>query len=98
NLSKAYEENNIEEVKKIYEILMNGQFNLKKSDTINETELLKLEVAKLRTVIDEINKKIDDLKHTESYELISQIDDLDKYFVKTKKDLLEELKYLQRNE
>ena len=77
---------------------MNGQFNLKKSDTINETELLKLEVAKLRAVIDEINKKIDDLKYSESYHLISQIDDLDKYFVKTKKDLLEELKYLQRNE
>ena len=64
---------------------MNEQFNLKKYDTINETELLKLEVAKLRAVVDEINKKIDDLKHTESYELISQIDDLDKYFVKTKK-------------
>tara|TARA_Y100000815_G_scaffold45616_2_gene37511 strand:- start:1777 stop:2700 length:924 start_codon:yes stop_codon:yes gene_type:complete len=97
-LSKAYEENNIEEVKKIYDTLMNGQFNLKKSDTINETELLKLEVSKLRALIDEINKKIDDLKHTESYKLISQIDDLDKYFVKTKKDLLEELKYLQQNE
>ena len=77
---------------------MNGQFNLKKSDTINETELLKLELAKLRAVIAEINKKIDDLKHSESYVLISQIDDLDKYFEKTKKDLLEELKYLQRNE
>ena len=77
---------------------MNGQFNLKKSDIINETELLKLEIAKLRAVIDEINKKIDDLRHSESYELISQIDDLDKYFVKTKKDLLEELKYLQQDE
>src|SRR5690606_28382158 len=95
-LIKAYEENDLEKVKEIFYALQNGEYNLTKSDTINEKTLLKIEISKLRNILLEIDRKIDELKITDSYKLILQIEDIDLYFENTKIALLEELKFLQK--
>lgn len=97
-LIKAYEENDLAKVKEIFYSLKNGDYNLAKSDTINKKTLLKIEISKLRNILREIDSKIEDLKITDSYKLILQIEDIDLYFENTKIALLEELKFLQKNE
>jgi len=98
SLKKAYEENDIEKVREILFSLEKGEYILSKSDTINEKALLKSEISKLRNILNEIINKINELKSTDTYKTIIQTDNLDYYFEKTKKSLLEELKYLQEDE
>jgi len=87
DLKKAYDNNELE---KVTEILNNLEtdtfFNLNKQQ-ISEIDKLMLEIQKLKTQIKEINKYIDNIKKSETYQIIINIENWDKYFVDIKEQL-----------
>lgn len=86
-LNEAYAKSNIDKVKEILESLERESFFLTKSDTINQTGLLKIEIKKLNLLIQELTNKIFSIKESETYKTIMNIDDWDEYFRETKEKL-----------
>lgn len=96
-LKKTYEENNIKRVKEILKNLEKGNLFVNKSESITEISKMKVEILKLKTKLEKIIFEIENLKSTDPYLTIIQIEDWDNYF-KIKKNILdEELNYLQNN-
>jgi hypothetical protein len=86
-LSNAYEKNDIVKIREILENLENGNFFIAKSEAINEKELLKTEIEKLRLRIKEIKEQIQAIIESSTYETIISIDNWDEYFSNAKKEL-----------
>lgn len=94
-LSAAYERNDLERVREILENLEKGNFFVSKSDAINEKQLLKTEIEKLRMRIKELKQQVQGIKGSEAYETITSIEDWDIYFKATKEKLQEQAKELE---
>jgi len=86
-LSEAYEKSDIAKVREILEALEKGNFFLSKSDTLNEKTLLKTEIEKNQLKIKELKKKIKQIKESETYKTIVNIENWDNYFLEIKQKL-----------
>lgn len=94
-LNAAYERNDLQRVREILENLEKGNFFVSKSDAINERQLLRTEIEKLRIRINELRKQVQDIKATEAYETVTSITDWDIYFKQAKQKLAEQVKGLE---
>ena len=97
-LNAAYERNDLEKVKEILENLEKGNFFVNKSDAINEKQLMKTEIEKLKMRIRELQQQMQLIKESDAYKTISDIDDWDIYFKETKEKLEEQAKELNHGE
>ncbi|MFV9552536.1 J domain-containing protein [Algibacter sp. PT7-4] len=97
-LRLAYEQNDLERVSEILDSLENDNLFIKKSDSINEKSILKVEIINLRKKISNIEDKLNELKNSETYQSIIKIENWESYFENTKKTLFEELRNLKDNE
>ena len=93
-LNDAYQKNDIEKVKQIYENLKKGAFK-SGSETTNEKQELLKKVARLRLVRDKIENTVQNIKQSSTYQQIIKIDNWDEYFSNVKKELLKELNKLE---
>lgn len=94
-LSSAYERNDLEKVREILKNLELGNFFIAKSDAINEKELLKIEIEKLRLRIKELKEQLQIIVESTTYETIISIDNWEDYFSNAKKELSSQLKNLE---
>lgn len=94
-LSNAYEKNDLLKIREILENLENGNFFIAKSDAINEKELLKTEIEKLRLRIKELKDQIQIIIESPTYETIISISNWDEYFSNAKKELSSQLNDLE---
>src|SRR5665647_2676037 len=97
-LSAAYERNDLEKVKEILANLEKGNFFVNKSDAINEKQLMKTEIEKLRIRIKELEQEVQTIKESDAYKTISSITDWDFYFRETKEKLETQAKELESEE
>jgi hypothetical protein len=86
-LNAAYERNELEKVREILENLEKGNFFVNKSDAINEKQLMKTEIEKLKMRIRESQQEMQLIKESDAYKTISSIKDWDEYFSETKRKL-----------
>ncbi len=94
-LNKAYEMNDLKRVTELLENLTKGEFFFSKSDIINEKQKLKSEIENLRLKIKKILSELINIKESESYKTIQNINDWDSYFAETKSQLHLQLNYLE---
>jgi hypothetical protein len=94
-LKNAYDENDLKKVNELLDYLEKGKPFSTKHETISDKEKLKITIIRLRQILNELIKQIDEIKIAESYQQISQIDDWNTYFKTTKEDLIKELERLQ---
>jgi hypothetical protein len=97
-LNAAYERNDLEKVKEILENLEKGNFFVNKSDAINEKQLMKVEIEKLKMRIRKLQEQMQLIKESDAYKTISSIEDWDAYFAETKQKLEEQAKELDNEE
>jgi len=90
-LNKAYEQNDLKKVSEILENLKKGNFFVSKSDTINEKQLMEIEIEKLKVKINELTEQIQMIKKSEAYKTISAINDWNVYFKETKEKLTKQV-------
>ena len=93
-LNAAYERNDLEKVKEILGNLEKGNFFVNKSDAINEKQLMKTEIEKLRIRIQELQQQVHSIKESDAYKTICSITDWDAYFKATKEKLENQAKEL----
>lgn len=94
-LSTAYEKSDLNKVREILNNLENGNFFVSKSDTITKKQLLEIEIEKLRIKIKELNSELEEIKNSETFKTLKNIDDWDNYFTNTKKNLRLQLNKLE---
>lgn len=94
-LNAAYAGNDLKRVREILENLEKGNFFVSKSDAINEKQLLKTEIEKLRLRIKELKEQVQGIKESEAFTTVSNINDWDTYFKETRQKLAEQIKELK---
>ncbi|MGB4654383.1 MAG: phospholipase D-like domain-containing protein [Bacteroidales bacterium] len=94
-LKQAYDANDLKRVSEIYEELQKGNFFKTKSETVQEKDLLKAAIAKLKKQIKTLEDEIIAIKESDTYKTIIGIKDWDYYFKTTKEKLQRELEELQ---
>ena len=87
--------NDLKRVTELLENLTKGEFFFSKSDIINEKQKLKSEIENLRLKIKKILSELINIKESESYKTIQNINDWDSYFAETKSQLHLQLNYLE---
>jgi hypothetical protein len=95
DLKQAYDANDLKRVSEILEELEKGNFFKTKSETIQEKDLLKVAIAKLKRQITILETEIITIKESETFQTIISIEDWDEYFNITKEKLQRELEELQ---
>lgn len=94
-LKAAYDANDIKKVNEIYEELKNGNFYKTNSETVNEKAALKSSISKLKRKIEQLKTTIIEIKESDTYQKIKDIDDWDEYFTNLKEQLSAELERLK---
>lgn len=94
-LNIAYERNDLQRVKEILENLEKGDFFISKSDAINEKQLMRAEIEKLRLRIKELKTECRAIKESEAYKIVIDIGDWDDYFNNIKQKLMEQINELE---
>jgi hypothetical protein len=94
-LNAAYERNDLGKVREILENLEKGNFFVNKSDAINEKQLMKAEIEKLKIKVMELTAQLQLIKESDAYKTITGIEDWDEYFVNTKEKLSEQIQELE---
>lgn len=94
-LNAAYARNDLNRVREILENLEKGNFFVSKSYSINEKQLLKTEIEKLRLRINELKKQVQVIKESEAFTTVISISDWDDYFKETKQKLAEQVKEIE---
>jgi len=95
DLKQAYDANDLKKVSKIQEELEKGNLFKAKSETVQEKDLLKVAIAKLKRQIKILETEIITIKESNTFNTIISIEDWDDYFKKTKEKLQRELEELQ---
>ena len=93
-LNRAYEKNDLQAVQNILKQLQNGVFKAK-SDTVNQKDELRAEIATLKAKIAKLEQQICAIKDSESYQEIMQIDDWQQYFSEVMVQLQDEIVRLE---
>ncbi len=94
-LNAAYERNDLKRVTEILENLEKGNFFVSKSDAINEKQLLKTEIEKMRLRVKDLKAQVQTIKDSEAFTTITDIDDWDEYFRNVREKLTEQIKELE---
>lgn len=94
-LKQAYDANDLKKVTEILDDLEKGNFFKTKSETVQEKDLLKVAIAKLKRQIKILETEIITIKESDTFKTIISIEDWDDYFQRTKDKLQRELKELQ---
>lgn len=94
-LKQAYDANDLKKVTEILDDLEKGNFFKTKSETVQEKDLLKAAIAKLKRQIKILETEIIIIKESETFKTIISIEDWDAYFQRTKEKLKRELEELQ---
>ncbi|MBK9318896.1 MAG: DnaJ domain-containing protein [Bacteroidetes bacterium] len=94
-LNAAYARNDLKRVIEILENLEKGNFFVSKSDSINEKQLLKTEIEKLRLRIKELKVQVQSIKESDAFTTLSSISDWDTYFKETRQKLADKIKELE---
>ncbi len=95
DLKQAYDANNLKKVSEILEELEKGNFFKTKSETVQEKDLLKAAISKLKRQIKILETEIIAINESDTFKTIISIEDWDEYFQKTKEKLQRELEELQ---
>ncbi|MDY3528711.1 phospholipase D-like domain-containing protein [Riemerella anatipestifer] len=95
DLKEAYDTNDLKKVSEILNELEKGSFFKTKSETVQEKDLLKVAIAKLKRQIKILETEIISIKESETFKTIISIEDWDDYFQRTKEKLQRELEDLQ---
>lgn len=94
-LNAAYARNDLKRVIEILENLEKGNFFVSKSDSINEKQLLKTEIEKLRLRIKELKVQVQSIKESDAFKTLNSINDWDTYFKETRQKLAEQVNELE---
>ena len=94
-LNQAYEKNDIARVNKILAELEQGIF-APRSETVSEKSQLQSIITQLKFKIAQIETEIFEIKDSEAYQTISEINDWDGYFEQTKEQLTNEIAKLEQ--
>ncbi|MGX2974325.1 phospholipase D-like domain-containing protein [Ursidibacter arcticus] len=94
-LKQAYEENDLERVKEILDELEQGNAFKPRSETLNEKDKLKVAIQKLKAKIQQLEAEIIEIKDSEEYQTISNIDDWDEYFESIQQQLINEIERIE---
>ena len=97
-LNTAYARNDLKRVREILENLEKGDFFVNKSDAINEKQLLKTEIEKLRLRIMELKEQVQSIKASEAFSTITSIDDWEEYFANAKQNLTKQIAEMEHEE
>ncbi len=92
---KAKDDNDLAIINEILEYLETGKPFTLRHETLTEKDTLHKESIRLRQVIKQLQKKIEELKNNETYQTIITIPDWNSYFSNTKATLEIEAKKLQ---
>jgi len=94
-LKQAYDVNDLKIVSEILEELEKGNYFKTKSETVQEKDLLKATISKLKRQIKNLETEIITIKESETFKTIISIEDWDIYFNRLKEKLQFELAKLQ---
>jgi hypothetical protein len=94
-LSEAYEKSDLSKVREILTNLESGNFFVLKSDSIKQSQLLKIELEKLRIKIKALNAALHEIKLSQTYKTIESIADWDVYFNDARDNLMTQLNRLE---
>lgn len=94
-LKQAYDTNDLKKVSEILDDLEKGNFFKTKSETVQEKDLLKAAIAKLKRQIKILETEIITIKESDTFKTLISIEDWDEYFQRTKEKLQRELEELQ---
>ena len=95
-LKQAYDSNNIRRVGEILDSLENNHIFKSKSETVTQSEKVRLSIIKIKAKIEETVACIVGIKENDTYLTISEIDDWDGYFTDLKQKLKQTLSSLKR--
>ena len=89
----------MEKVKSIRDNLEHGGKLPRESEFTTDKEILKGDIEKLRKKMKEMEKELDEIKNSESWETISELgDNLESYFEEKKAEIQYEIQNLQQKE
>ena len=94
-LNQAYEQNDVATVNKILAELEQGIF-APRSETVSEKSQLQAIITQLKFKISQIETEIFEIKDSEAYQTISEIDNWNQYFTDTKEQLIDEIDRLEQ--
>ncbi len=94
-LTNAFKKNDIEKVKLIYNELKLGK-QIEDVDSETELEYLRAKYETLKMKLNKLLKELQEIKLSEEYQTISQIDDWDEYFKSQKEKLEKEYVELEK--
>lgn len=94
-LKQAYDANDLKKVTEIFDDLEKGNFFKTKSETVQEKDLLKAAIAKLKRQINILETEIITIKESDTFKTVISIEDWDDYFQRTKEKLQREFEELQ---
>lgn len=86
-LRQAYEQNDLKTVERILDDLQKGIFKAR-SETVSQSDKLKLIKSQLSQKLDNLKLIIDEIKASQSHQVVSSIDDWQEYFDNQKMELI----------
>ncbi|OPH39625.1 phospholipase D-like domain-containing protein [Moraxella equi] len=86
-LRQAYEQNDLKTVERILDDLQKGIFKAR-SETVSQSDKLKLIKSQLSQKLDSLKAIIDEIKASQSHQVVSSIDDWQEYFDNQKMELI----------
>ncbi|MEA3314805.1 MAG: hypothetical protein U9Q30_02965 [Campylobacterota bacterium] len=95
-LNDAYSKKDLNKIKEILYSLENGDGFEVSSEVINNSELLKAKIEELKEHIESVTTEIDNIKNSDSYKSIIDIDDWEDYFKSLKSNLQNQYENLKR--
>ena len=95
-LKAAYDQNDLEKVKFIYDDLINNRSYTDNADTLSDSKLIKQEIQRLKATSDELLVEILALKKQINDLGIDEIDDWDEYFSLQKKNLIGAIENIEK--
>ena len=95
DLNTAYESNDLRRVTEILHNLQQGKTFSTKLESANEKLTLELELNRLISLINDLIQTIEIIKASETYTAIKAIANWDEYFIKTKRELQEQLNEME---
>lgn len=93
-LAEAYDCNDIETVKEVYQNLQKGIFAAT-SDTLNDVQRMHRSLITMRATLTSLSKQISSLINSDTYRVIAAISDWDEYFATLKEQMQDELERLR---
>ncbi len=94
-LKTAFDQNDLERINQLLDYLESGKPLKAKHETITKRDLLRVEVDKFNQLRSQLVKEVTDLKNSDTYKTISELENWNEYFNQIKEQLIEELNKLK---